>query len=655
MSFIESNLIRKELAPSDMHKMGVGRRYWHVELAKIDPSFDYRETISKYIEKVREHVLAGRGLLFHGEYAGGKCVVPGTLILLNGRLQQIGDIYSGPLAYVPVAGKVWSGEGPRKISHFLDDGARETRRVVLSNGLSLTGTLDHPVLVRGSDGVERFVSLADLRVGDWAVVDLNAPLGEGRLLPVDGADYLTVSEDFAELYAWVLGEGHVTLGDSSEVCITSSERIIRDRVGYLMNLFFGKASIVANKEGSVGTVRISSDSVAALFARLGCAGRSKHKWISKCIIGSPRRVLIKFLRAFFDAEGSISNGHIELTQASTSIINTLQLILLSFGIVSQVKSKVVCATNGSRIRRRYSRLTITGSALIRFRERVGFGLQHKIIALDKASQKMGCRRQHFECVPFVFPVLERIKKAVIRQHGTEKGNQSRKGKGWDGLVGRNSKVYNFVNNSKASGVCSRFGLLTVLSAVENTGLSEVDELRDLVRRDVVYLKVIANIPAGNARVVDLVVPNGHAFWSNGLISHNTSAAVIVAKAAVMHGGTVYFIEVPELSDVKIGTRPFDENTTIWERMMKVDVLILDDIGSEYGTPWSKQLVERAIRLRANAKKPIIGTTNRFGELRTIYGEGVVSVMTSSMLPVLIEGKNWREDEEEQLKKAILGE
>jgi DNA replication protein DnaC len=153
----------------------------------------------------------------------------------------------------------------------------------------------------------------------------------------------------------------------------------------------------------------------------------------------------------------------------------------------------------------------------------------------------------------------------------------------------------------------------------------------------------------------------HVLAGRGLLFHGeyaggkTSAAVIVAKAVVMHGGTVYFIEVPELSDVKIGTRPFDENTTIWERMMKVDVLILDDIGSEYGTPWSKQLVERASRLRANAKKPIIGTTNRFGELRTIYGEGVVSVMTSSMLPVLIEGKNWREDEEEQLKKAILGE
>jgi DNA replication protein DnaC len=153
----------------------------------------------------------------------------------------------------------------------------------------------------------------------------------------------------------------------------------------------------------------------------------------------------------------------------------------------------------------------------------------------------------------------------------------------------------------------------------------------------------------------------HILAGRGLLLHGefaggkTSSAVIVAKAVVMHGGTAYFIEVPELSDVKIGTRPFDGNTTLWERMMKVDVLILDDIGSEYGTSWSKQLVERAIRLRANAKKPIIGTTNRFGELRTIYGEGVVSVMTSSMLPVLLEGKNWREDEEEQLKKAILGD
>ena len=153
----------------------------------------------------------------------------------------------------------------------------------------------------------------------------------------------------------------------------------------------------------------------------------------------------------------------------------------------------------------------------------------------------------------------------------------------------------------------------------------------------------------------------HVLAGRGLLFHGeyaggkTSAALIVAKAVVMHGGTAYFIEVPELSDIKVGTQAFDESTSLWERMMKVDVLVLDDLGSEYGTEWSKQLVERAIRLRANARKPIIGTTNRFSELRSIYGEGVVSVLTSSMLPVLLEGKNWRSDEEEQLKKAILGE
>ena len=153
----------------------------------------------------------------------------------------------------------------------------------------------------------------------------------------------------------------------------------------------------------------------------------------------------------------------------------------------------------------------------------------------------------------------------------------------------------------------------------------------------------------------------HVLAGRGLLFHGdyaggkTATAVIVAKAVVMHGGTAYFIGVSELSDVKIETSPFDESMSIWERMMKVDVLVLDDIGSEYGTEWSKQLVERAIRSRTNAKKTIIGTTNRFSELRSIYGDGVVSVLTSSMLPVLLEGKNWRSDEAEQLEKAILGD
>ena len=151
---------------------------------------------------------------------------------------------------------------------------------------------------------------------------------------------------------------------------------------------------------------------------------------------------------------------------------------------------------------------------------------------------------------------------------------------------------------------------------------------------------------------------GLLFWGD-FSSGKTGASVIVAKAVVCHGGTAYFLPISELSDSKIEKRMFDEEegTTVWDRVCKVDLLILDDLGSEHigASQWGKSLVERIIRLRSNKTKSTICTINKFDEIATIYGESAVAILRACTLAVRVTGKNWRDEEKQEISREILGD
>lgn len=151
------------------------------------------------------------------------------------------------------------------------------------------------------------------------------------------------------------------------------------------------------------------------------------------------------------------------------------------------------------------------------------------------------------------------------------------------------------------------------------------------------------------------IRNGRGLLFYGELSTGKSgSAVIVAKAVVCYGGTAFFIPMPELSDQKIERRIFEDEVTVWQRMIDVDLLILDDVGAEKESSWARSLFERIVRIRSNSCKSTIYTTNRFEAFEDIYDNSTIAIIQSTSLPVLVEGKNWREQEELDLKKEILG-
>ena len=131
----------------------------------------------------------------------------------------------------------------------------------------------------------------------------------------------------------------------------------------------------------------------------------------------------------------------------------------------------------------------------------------------------------------------------------------------------------------------------------------------------------------------------------------TSCVVIIAKAVFSHKGTVLFVRASDINTLVIDKVLFDDNESYENRMLSVDLLIIDDLGKEHGRDWG--IIETLVRRRSDEQKSIILTHNlRKKDLLARYGKSLVEVLRSCVIDVEVSGIDWRKEEEEVLKKAF---
>lgn len=92
----------------------------------------------------------------------------------------------------------------------------------------------------------------------------------------------------------------------------------------------------------------------------------------------------------------------------------------------------------------------------------------------------------------------------------------------------------------------------------------------------------------------------------------TFLAAIMGNEFLKMGKSVMFTDTPSLLDQIKST--FDRETevtleNVMDKLAKVDVLILDDLGTETPTQWAVERLYLVINARYNAQKPLIVTSN----------------------------------------------
>lgn len=135
----------------------------------------------------------------------------------------------------------------------------------------------------------------------------------------------------------------------------------------------------------------------------------------------------------------------------------------------------------------------------------------------------------------------------------------------------------------------------------------------------------------------------------------TSISCIIGKYALKMGYTVLFVLSDEYIDNIITNEMFDEVQSFKERAYYVDILIIDDAVKEYrgSSGYAENKLEALIRYRCQHKKLTILTSNKLPkQIKNIYSQDLSELMRESMIPVEIQGMNWRKIKEKELRDLI---
>lgn len=147
--------------------------------------------------------------------------------------------------------------------------------------------------------------------------------------------------------------------------------------------------------------------------------------------------------------------------------------------------------------------------------------------------------------------------------------------------------------------------------------------------------------------------NGLLLWGDSGRG-KTSAACFMAMEVRRTGASVLMITAASLIESVLEKTEVEEGLLV-DRVRVVDFLLLDDLGKEHPgkSGFAERILENLLRERSAARLATFLTTNMsLDGLSERYKKSMLEVMKETILPVKVEGKNYREESRERLTKTL---
>ncbi|MGI8549636.1 MAG: SNF2-related protein [Dehalococcoidia bacterium] len=433
----------------------------------------------------------GLGACLADDMGLGKCVDAGTLLEINGQLSTAESAWTSFAGAEEFDGEgSWAAPSHPAAVNALDEATgrlaltpirrlyrqhvqEKLRKVTLEDGSCIITTRRHRLLT--SNGWSNA-----LQVGDYICVPARTHWAG---TPVD--------PDLVTLLAWQIAEGHeypqtgsVEVTQKAQDRLEDLLRIIR-RIGQRYDLKINRPCI-AHYPPRVSSLRLNSMAYRHFLEARGYSwGKlSRDKSIPPVIMQADHESIRLFLRNYFEAEGSAieSMRSIEVSSASTVLMQQLVVLLRRFGIWIRVSAKQKRATNGTGILRTYYIGVVGGSSLRRYLHEIGFVSEEKQGRLEAICGRT--TNTNVEGMPASEPVADLLQRT--------------------GLPLRHSGRHNPVDLDKDYLQSARF------------------QLRRLCEQEVFYCR-IKSIDDVDYRgwVYDFEVEEHHNFVANNILCHNT--------------------------------------------------------------------------------------------------------------------------------------
>ncbi|MDY6779529.1 MAG: LAGLIDADG family homing endonuclease, partial [Halobacteria archaeon] len=288
--------------------------------------------------------------------------------------------------------------------------------------------------------------------------------------------------------------GMVRISNSDELVLAEAARIIKEK--------FGKKVKTERQDGRVPYIRLNSYTVGKFFRAIGMRTPKNELDLDERLTTAEHADA--FLRGLFDADGSVSvrddgGSSVQLSTVSERLAEQVQLMLETYGVHAKRRERDRRGTYQIDENRKVEtrsvqhHIEIYGRDIDEFAERVGFGIASKSETLSE-----------------------------IVEPDSRKGKKIPVGELLASTDASSSAHHRYVAQGSNPG---RERAETILRETELGSSQDERALSEAVEAPLRWDRVVRSEPSGRKEVFDLTVPETHNFVANGVVTHNTAAAV----------------------------------------------------------------------------------------------------------------------------------
>ncbi|WP_234402823.1 LAGLIDADG family homing endonuclease [Halarchaeum acidiphilum] len=314
----------------------------------------------------------------------------------------------------------------------------------------------------------------------------------------------TFDEDLMYLIGLVFGDGDIALDRRDEnrglVRISNGDEALLERARELFAEKFDKHVEIERQDDRVPCIRVNNATIARLFSNVGMRTPKPDLALD------PRFTTAEhadaFVRGLMDADGAVSQrsdggSSVLLSTISERLAEQLQAILETYGVRARTRERDRRGTtelaDGQVIESKHVQhfVELYGADIERYADAIGFESAAKRAALDAI---VGDATRREETIPV--------------------------GSALATVDGPSGDYYTNVTRGDNPGRGRARAMLDDLDLGSAEPLVE-----EAVDADLRWDEVVAAVDTGEKEVFDLTVPETHNFVGNGVVTHNTAAAV----------------------------------------------------------------------------------------------------------------------------------
>jgi len=358
-----------------------------------------------------------------------------------------------------------------------------------------------------------------------------------------------MTEDLAKVLGYLVSEGHGARSLSYCSFTQLDKEVFQDFCSAFKRCFPDTPLQISTRQ-NCRVAYVRSSYVCQYLQQLGFAfSHSRDQDVPWSIMRSTRECVVAFLRAYYEGDGGFDKARIiAVTSASEKLIKNLQQLLLRFSVVSRRGDRLACATNGSRIKRKYHELMISKGHADTFMREIGF---------ISARKNAPLRLPKYDTSDSV-PMVSKIAHALKNKYAAN-GNKGI-------YVLPNGEHRRMMLQPPDMPECSAGWLKKHPALMENIAIYEpkfVEGIREILEQDFV-LDPIVKIKRINKpiRLYDLSVPASHSYVANGMVVHNSICALNMAYNQYRKGNLSVCVLPLEMSQKEVRQRLLSKMTAI---------------------------------------------------------------------------------------------